>query len=343
MTMRYTFASDNTSGICPEAWQALQDCNPGYLASYGNDEFTARATDRFREIFEYDCEVFFVFNGTAANSLALASLCQSYHSVLCHDLAHVETDECGAPEFFTNGTKLLLASGNHGKLEPEQVERLVTKRSDIHYPRPKVLSLSLPNEVGTVYSLAELQALHEVASRHKLKIHMDGSRFPNAVVSRGDSPADLTWRSGVDVLCFGGTKAGIGLSEAVIFFDKELANEFDYRCKQSGQLASKMRFMAAPWCAMLDDGSWLRNAEHANGCARMLSEKVRNLPGVREIYPVQANAVFLDLPPAAHDRLKSQGWAYYVFIGGGARFMCSWATTHAEIEELAADISGALS
>jgi len=340
--MRYTFASDNTSGICPEAWQALQECNAGYLASYGNDAITARATDLFREVFETDCEVFFVFNGTAANSLALASLCQSYHSVICHEVAHVETDECGAPEFFTNGTKLLLASGNHGKLDPQQVERLVTKRADIHYPRPNVLSLSLPNEVGTVYSLEELHALREVANRHHLKIHMDGSRFANAVASRGDSPADLTWRAGVDVLCCGGTKLGIGFGEAVIFFSKSLANEFDYRCKQSGQLASKMRFLAAPWCAMLSNGSWLRNAEHANGCARLLSEKVRNLPGVRELYPVQANAVFLELPTAAHDHLKSKGWAYYVFIGGGARFMCSWATTHDEVAELAADIAEAV-
>ncbi|MEI8310322.1 MAG: beta-eliminating lyase-related protein, partial [Verrucomicrobiota bacterium] len=229
--MRHTFASDNTSGICPEAWQALQECNAGYLASYGNDAITARATDLFREVFETDCEVFFVFNGTAANSLALASLCQSYHGVICHEVAHIETDECGAPEFFSNGTKLLLASGNNGKLDPQHVEGIVTKRSDIHYPRPNVLSLSLPSEVGTVYSLDELLALRDVAVRHRLKIHMDGSRFANAVASRGESPAALTWRSGIDVVCCGGTKLGIGLGEAVIFFNKALAAEFDYRCK----------------------------------------------------------------------------------------------------------------
>ncbi len=340
--VRHTFASDNTSGICPEAWQALQECNAGYLASYGNDAITARATDLFREVFETDCEVFFVFNGTAANSLALASLCQSYHGVICHEVAHIETDECGAPEFFSNGTKLLLASGNNGKLDPQHVEGLVVKRSDIHYPRPNVLSLSLPSEVGTVYSLDELLALRDVAVRHRLKIHMDGSRFANAVASRGESPAALTWRSGIDVLCCGGTKLGIGLGEAVIFFNKALAAEFDYRCKQAGQLASKMRFIAAPWCAMLADGSWLRNAAHANGCARLLSEKVRGLPGVRELYPVQANAVFLELPPAVHNHLKARGWAYYVFIGGGARFMCSWATTPEEVAELAADIAEAV-
>ena len=208
--MRYTFASDNTSGICPEAWQALQECNAGYLASYGNDAITSRATELFREVFETDCEVFFVFNGTAANSLALASLCQSYHSVICHEVAHIETDECGAPEFFSNGTKLLLAPGNNGKVDPLCVESLATKRSDIHYPRPNVLSLSLPSEVGTVYSLDELLALRDVAVRHNLKIHMDGSRFANAVASRGESPAALTWRSGIDVLCCGGTKLGIG-------------------------------------------------------------------------------------------------------------------------------------
>jgi len=340
--MRYSFASDNTSGICPEAWEALQQCNEGFLPSYGNDEITARAADLFREVFETDCEVFFVFNGTAANSLSLAALCQSYHSVICHELAHVETDECGAPEFFTNGTKLLLASGSDGKLEPSQVERLVTKRKDIHYPRPNVLSLTAPSEVGTVYSLEELRALHEVAQRHGLKIHMDGSRFGNAVASRGESPAELTWRSGVDVLCFGGTKCGIGLGEAVVFFNKPLAREFDYRCKQAGQLASKMRFMAAPWRAMLADGSWLRRASHANACARRLAEKVGTLPGVRILYPVEANAVFLELPASVHDSLKAKGWAYYVFIGGGARFMCSWATTEADVNELAGDIAAAL-
>jgi threonine aldolase len=340
--MRYTFASDNTSGICPEAMQALEECNAGYLASYGNDASTAKAADLFREVFETDCEVFFVFNGTAANSLALASLCQSYHSVICHESAHVETDECGAPEFFTNGTKLLLAPGDNGKLDPVHVSRLVTKRSDIHYPRPNVLSLTLPSEVGTVYSLEELRALHEVAARHRLKIHMDGSRFANAVASRGDSPADLTWRSNVDVLCCGGTKLGVGLGEAVIFFNKALANEFDYRCKQAGQLASKMRFLAAPWCATLRDGTWLRNAENANACARLLAERISHLAGVRKLYPVEANSVFLELPQTAHDYLKAKGWAYYVFIGGGARFMCSWATTPADVADLAADIADAV-
>lgn len=339
--MRHTFASDNTSGLNPEALQALHEANGDCLPSYGNDAHTGEASRLFRDLFETDCDVFFVFNGTAANSLALASLCQSYHSIICHELAHVETDECGAPEFFTNGTKLLLASGSQGKLDPDRVAHLVTRRTDIHYPRPHVLSLSLPNEAGTLYSAAELRALCGTAREHGLKVHVDGSRFANAVAGSGTAPAELSWKAGVDVLCFGGTKCGIGTGEAVIFFDKTLSREFGWRCKQAGQLASKMRFLSAPWAAALRDGSWLRHAAHANACARLLAQKMEGLPGVRLLYPVEANAVFLELPGKVHASLKEKGWAYYVFIGAGARFMCSWATTKRDIEELAGDIAAA--
>lgn len=339
--MRYTFASDNTSGLNPEALHALQAANSGYLPSYGNDGHTEEASRLFRDLFETDCDVFFVFNGTAANSLALASLCQSYHSIICHELAHVETDECGAPEFFTNGTKLLLASGGQGKLDPARVAHLVTRRTDIHYPRPQVLSLSLPNEVGTLYSAGELRALSDTAREHGLKVHVDGSRFANAIAGSGNTPAELSWKAGVDVLCFGGTKCGIGMGEAVIFFNKDLSKEFGWRCKQAGQLASKMRFLSAPWSAALRGGSWLRHAAHANASARLLAQKLEGLPGVRLLYPVQANAVFLEFPEKVHASLKEKGWAYYVFIGAGARFMCSWATTEKDIEDLAADIVSA--
>jgi len=339
---RFEFASDNTAGVCPEAWAAMEAANRGFTPSYGDDALTARASDHFRRLFQTDCEVYFVFNGTAANSLALAALCQSYHSVIAHETAHVETDECGAPEFFSNGTKILTARGEGGKLAPDAVERLVTKRSDIHYPKPRVLTLTQPTELGTVYRPQELAALSKVARGHGLKVHMDGARFAHAVATLGVAPAEIAWRAGVDVLCFGGTKLGMAMSEAVVFFDRAAATEFDYRCKQAGQLASKMRFLAAPWAALLEGDAWIDRARHANRCALALGHRLATLAGVRVLYPVEANAVFVELPEAAHARLATSGWRYYRFIGGGARFMCSWATTEAQIEALTEDVAAAV-
>jgi threonine aldolase len=337
-TPNYTFASDNTSGACPEVMEAVLRANSGKLPSYGEDALTAEASEAFRNVFETDCDVYFVFTGTAANSLALSSLCQSYHSVITHELAHVETDECGAPEFFSNGTKLLLTSGPLGKLLPEAVERTVTKRCDLHFPKPKAMSLSCPTELGTVYQPGELAALGALARRHGLHIHMDGARFANAVASLGVPPADLTWRAGVDVLSFGGTKLGSPVGEAVVFFNRTLGEEFAYRCKQAGQLASKMRFLAAPWTVLLRQGLWLEIASRANTLARRLAQAIEPIPGVRVLYPVEANAVFIELPDAVHSSLRQRGWKYYQFIGGGARFMCSWSTTENDVDLLLRDI-----
>jgi len=341
---KYHFASDNTAGVCPEAWAALEEANHGFAPSYGADDYTAEACRLFREFFETDCEVFFVFNGTAANSLALASLCQSYHSVIAHEAAHVETDECGAPEFFSNGTKLLLAHGPLGKLDPAAVEALITKRSDIHYPRARVISLSQPTEMGTIYEPAEIAALSGVARARGLKMHMDGARFLNAVVASGRRPKELSWQAGVDVLCLGGTKIGLGFSEAVVFFDRALAAEFDYRCKQAGQLASKMRYLSAPWVPFLRDRLYERYAGSALDCAKLLNAQVADFPGVAELlFPVQSNAVFLRLAPVLDEFLLSRGWKYYHFIGGGARFMCSWQTQPEDVEALMDDFrEGAL-
>lgn len=337
------FASDNVAGLCPEAWAELVACNQGFAKSYGDDSWTEAASNAFREFFDCpDLEVFFVYNGTAANSLALASLCQSYHSVITHETSHIETDECGAPEFFSNGTKLLLARGGNGKLAPDEVENLIRKRTDIHYPRPNVVSLTQSTELGTVYQPEEIQAVSTVARRHGLKVHMDGARFTNALASLGCHPSEVTWKAGVDVLCFGCTKAGFGLGEAVVFFRSELAREFDYRCKQAGQLASKMRFFAAPLTAAFRHDSWLKYARHANACATRLAAGLVGLPGVEVLYPVQSNAVFVRLPDRAHQQLKELGWQYYVFIGGGARFMCSWATPPEAIDALLHDIRAAI-
>ena len=337
------FASDNYAGICPEAWQAMQAANRGFVPSYGDDLWTERACEHLRRVFETDCQVFFVFNGTAANSLALAALCRSYHSVICHELAHVETDECGAPEFFSNGTKILHVPGAGGKLDLAEVERAVTRRSDIHYPRPRVLSLTQATEVGTVYTPDEIRAASELARRYGMRVQMDGARFSNAVVSLDVHPADITWRSGVDVLCLGGAKNGMAVGEAVVFFDRELASEFDYRCKQAGQLASKMRFISAPWIGMLEEGAWLKNARHANECAALLEQRLSGIEGLRIMYPRQANSVFVEMPEAVAGRLRAAGWHFYSFIGsGGARFMCSWQTTMDDVLLLTAAIHNAV-
>jgi len=340
--LKNNFASDNYAGICPEALEAMIRANTGYVPSYGDDEYTARACNALRELFETECEVFFVFNGTAANSLALASLCHSYHSIICHESAHIETDECGAAEFFSNGTKILLVGGENGKMDPEQIEHTVKRRTDIHYPKPKVISITQATELGTVYTVEELQRIGSLASRLGLRIHMDGARFSNAVASLGVSPAEITWKAGVDVLCFGGAKNGMALGEAVIFFKKELAREFDYRCKQAGQLASKMRFLSSPWSGLLENGAWLARATHANNMAALLEERLRTIDGVRLKFPRQANSVFIEMAPESLDRLKKLGWHFYTFIGaGGARFMCSWATTAEDVAALADDIAAA--
>lgn len=336
---RRQFASDNYSGICPEVWDAMARANSGHAPAYGNDAWTAHAKRLIRDIFEVDCEVFFAFNGTAANALALASMCQSYHSILCHELSHVETDECGAPEFFSNGTKLLLVPGEGGRIDPASVATWVTKRADIHYPKPRVLTITQPTELGTLYTIPELQALFEMARRYDLKVHMDGARFANAVAALGVAPKEITWKVGVDVLCFGGTKNGMPIGEAIVFFKKSLAEEFAYRCKQAGQLASKMRFLAAPWVGLLESGAWLENARRANAAAAYLEQKLATIPGVEFLSTRQVNSVFLMLPPVVADRLRERGWQFYTFIGaGGARFMCSWDTTEADCDALVADL-----
>jgi threonine aldolase len=337
---RRQFASDNYAGICPEAFAAMVEANQGHEVSYGDDTWTAKASNLIRDVFETNCEVFFVFNGTSANSLSLASLCQSYHSVLCHELAHVETAECGAPEFFANGTKVLLLPGADGKVEPKAIERAVHRRTDIHYPKPHVLSLTQATELGTVYSLEELRAVTQVARRCHLRVHMDGARFANAVVALGVTPKEITWESSVDVLCFGGSKNGIALGEAVVFFNPELAREFDYRCKQGGQLASKMRFLSAPWVGMLQDGAWLRHAKHSNAMARRLEAAIRPLPHVEIAYPVQTNTVFARLPEAVTQGMYQRGWKYYTHVSpDSARLMSSWDTTAEDVDAFAADLA----
>jgi threonine aldolase len=332
------FASDNYSGICPEAWAAMEAANRGHVSAYGDDPWTAAAADAFREMFEAECEVFFAFNGTAANSLVLASLCQSYHAVICCESAHVETDECGAPEFFSNGSKLLVAQSIDGKLTPAAIQEIATKRQDIHFPKPRAVTISQSTETGRVYTVEELRALSSACEQHGLRLHMDGARFANACASLGCSPAELTWKSGIDVLCFGGTKNGMAVGEAILFFNRKLAEDFDYRCKQAGQLSSKMRFLAAPWVGMLESGAWLRNAAHANACAFYLGDQLARIPRVQIVWPPEANAVFVRASDEILEGMRQRGWKFYTFIGGVARFMCSWDTDRERIDEFCRDL-----
>jgi threonine aldolase len=338
--LKTNFASDNTSGVCPEAWDAMERANRDYAPSYGNDTWTERASNLLRDLFEApEAEVFFVFNGTAANSLALASCCQSYHSVICHEHAHIVDDECGAPEFFSNGTKLLGAPGEHGKIAPAAIAELASKRTDIHYPKPRVVSLTQSTELGTVYQVRELEAIRETTQRFSLITQMDGARFANAVASLGVAPKAATWQAGVGVLCFGGTKLGMASCEAVVFFNRDLAREFDYRCKQAGQLASKMRLLSSGWVGVLENGAWLKHAQHANKCAARLAARLEKEAGLTTAHPVEANAVFVALPENLLKRLRDRGWVIYTFIGGNvARLMCSWQTTDDDIDALVADV-----
>jgi threonine aldolase len=338
--LNFAFASDNTAGVCPEALAAIERANPGRAPSYGDDVFTAEAKRRLAEVFETDCDVFFVFNGTAANALALSALCARHHAVLCHELAHVETDECGAPEFFTGGGKLLTVPGPGAKLRPEALEPVLHRGHGVHFPKIRALSLTQATELGTVYTPDELCALSAFARARGLAVHVDGARFANAVAAlqdRGGTPAALSWRTGVDVLCFGGTKNGLLGTEAVVFFNRELAREFDYRVKQSGQLASKMRYAGAQWAAILRDGAWLRHAAHANGQARVLAVGLQRL-GYGLIAPTEANGVFVEFRPGVAAALAARGWQFYRFVGEhGYRLMCAWDTRDEDIASFLAD------
>ncbi len=338
------FASDNNAGMCPEVLAALAESNAHHLPGYGDDPWTRRAEELVRETFETDCESFFVFNGTAANCLSLWSLCEPFHRVICHQFSHIQTDECGAPGFFVGGVSLHPVDTPDGKLTAESVREGSRTPHGFHGSEPRVISLTQTTELGTVYSPADVHAIADAARGLKLAVHMDGARFANAVAATGASPADLTWRAGVDVLSLGGTKNGAAFGEAVVFFDRAKADNFRRRCKQSGQLASKMRFLSAQWVGLLEGGVWLRNASNANRVAAYLEERIGALPGVKIAFPRQANAVFALLPEAAADAVSERGWRFYndVGPGGAARLMCSWDSTEADVDAFVGDLAAVL-
>jgi threonine aldolase len=335
--MTQQFASDNNAGLCPEALEAVLRTNgEGHTVGYGGDAWTEAVRERLRTLFETDAEVFLVFGGTAANGLALGHICRSYHAVLAHAESHVATDEAGAAGLFSGGAAMLTADTPLAKLTPEAVERLAKTGKGVHSVKPRALSLTQATELGTVYSAAELAALTDAARRHGLKVHMDGARFANAVAHLGCQPADISWRAGVDVLCFGGVKNGLAAGEAMLFFDRALAAEFEWRMKQAGQLNSKMRFVSAPWAALLEDDVWLRNARHANAMARRLADGIAQL-GIPLMAPVESNGVFAEMHPDVQARMQAKGWRFYPW-NAGCRLMCAWDTEAATVDRFLADL-----
>ena len=328
----YSFASDNTAGACPEAMQAIIEANAGFVAGYGADGATARAADLVRALLDCDAEVRFVASGTAANALACAALCRPFEAVAAHQHAHICTDEAGAPGFFGHGQGLIRLPGEHGKIDPAALTAALDIPETPHRQNPAALSLTNVTEYGALYSEAEVAAVTTLARAKGLAVHLDGARLANAAAAGFDVKALAGL--GVDILVVGGTKAGASLSEAVVLLDKSLSRRFDARMKQAGLLASKGRFLSAPWIGLLGTGAWTRHAAHANAMAQKLAALMPH----PIVHPVQSNVVFVDLDDAGLARLHARGWAIYRMHDGAVRFMCSWATTEEAVERLVHDL-----
>mgnify|MGYP001767120393 CR=1 FL=1 len=306
------FASDNVYGVHPRILAALSEVNGGTAPSYGGDEHTKLAEEKLKEVFGCDLRAFLVTSGTAANGLALSAITPGYGAILCHAEAHIAVDECNSPELFTGGAKILGLHGAGGKITPALVEKTLKGfiRGE-HDPKPKGVSLTNATELGTVYSPAEVSAISALIRPRGMKLHMDGARFANAVAGLGCTPAELTWKSGVDAMSFGATKNGAMMLEAVIFFDLGLAEDFAYRRMRAGQLMSKSRYLGAQMLAYLDGGLWLETAGRANRLARKLADGLRQVKTIRIPNPVQANEVFAVMPRGLYDRLQASGARFY--------------------------------
>jgi threonine aldolase len=304
------FYSDNVSGAAPAILEALGRANEGAAMSYGADPLTARVEARLQEIFETDCAAFPVATGTAANALGLSVMTPPYGAIYCHREAHVHTDECAAPELFTGGAKLIVLDGPQGKLQAETLAGAITGAGDVHMVQPAAISVTQASEAGTLYTLDELAAMGQVAREHGLGLQMDGARFANALVALGCSPAEMTWKAGVDVLSLGATKNGALAAEAVVIFKRDLAGSFAYRRKRGGHLFSKMRFLSAQLDAYLSDDLWLRNAAHANRAAGRLAAGLDRIAGVELLYPVEANEIFARLPAGMIEGLSAEGFGF---------------------------------
>ncbi|QOI96058.1 MAG: low specificity L-threonine aldolase [Flammeovirgaceae bacterium] len=338
-----SFASDNYSGVHPEIMEALQRANHAHMGSYGNDVITDRAVNRFKEFFGDDIKVYFVYNGTGANTLGLRALTQSYHAIICSDLAHINVDESTAPEQFT-GCKLVGVPNQNGRINAQQVAEKIQRLGDPHHPQAKVISISQLTEYATAYSVDEIKALSEVAKQHNLYLHMDGARISNAAVSLNKNFREFTRDAGVDVLSFGGTKNGMMFGEAVVFFNQEAATYFQYIRKQGMQLHSKMRFISAQFEALLSNDLWKRNASHANAMAKKLATGLREIPRVTITHPVDGNGVFAIMPNEIIAPLQQEVF-FYVWNEptNEVRLMCSFDTTDEEIHRFLKKIKALVS
>jgi threonine aldolase len=331
-----TFASDNYSGVHPEIMQAIADANKEHAGSYGSDDYTERAIRKFKEHLGENIEVFFVYNGTAANVLGLSALTQSFNSIICSEGAHINVDESTAPEKFT-GCKLVTVPSVDGKIYAQQVEQKIQRLDDQHHPQFKVISISQSTEYGTVYSVDEIKQLSAIAKKSGLYLHMDGSRISNAAVSLNKSFREFTVDAGVDVLSFGGTKNGMMFGEAIVFFKPELANHFKFVRKLGMQLNSKMRFISAQFEALLSNDLWKRNATHTNKLAKLLETELKQIPAITITQKVEGNGVFAIVPPEIIPELQKES-PFYVWNEklNEVRLMCSWDTTGEEVKRFVA-------
>jgi threonine aldolase len=341
------FASDNHAGAHPEVIEAILAANTGHAGSYGADPWTARAEEVFRAHFGPDAQAFCVFNGSGANVAAIDALTRPQEAVICTETAHMQVDECGAPERLA-GTKLLTVATEHGKLDPTDVGRWESRRGDEHHVQPRVVSITQASELGTVYTVEETRAIADAAHALGIHVHVDGARLANAAASLDLPLRALTTDAGVDVVSFGGTKNGLVVGDAVVFLRPELAAGFEFTRKQLTQLASKMRFVSAQFVALLGEGDlWLRSARHANAMARRLADAVEAIDGVEVTHPVQANGVFARIAPAATQKLLAElpgEHPFYVWdeATGEVRWMCSWDTVEEDVDAFAGAIAAAL-
>jgi threonine aldolase len=330
-----SFASDNNASMHSEILKAIANANQGHVPGYGDDPYTKSAERKFQQHFGPDIDVFIVFNGTAANTLSLKALTESYHAVICAEDAHIYTDECGAPEKFT-GCKLIPIRTTEGKLTVETVRRVYYGIGDEHHVQPRLISITQATETGTVYKPNEIQALARFGHERQMFLHMDGARIANAAASLRQTLREATRDLGVDVLSFGGTKNGAMGAEAVVFFDRKLSQDFKYRRKQGMQLASKMRFISAQLDALLSNNLWLANAQHSNRMAKLLEKEVRKIPGIKIVYKVEANGVFAKIPRSAIAKLRKR-YFFYVWNEEHSvvRWMCSFDTTEKDVRDFA--------
>ena len=329
------FCSDNASGAAPEIMRALQAANDGWAMPYGNDDWTRRLQAQVEEIFETEAAVLPVATGTAANVICLSVMTPPYGAIYCHRESHINVDECGAPELFTGGAKLVALPGDHAKIAPATLDAAIVNAGDVHAVQPAAISLTNSSEAGTVYTPKEVRAISEIAKAHGLGLHMDGARFANALVTLGCSPAEATWKAGVDALSLGATKNGILAGELVVVFDPGKAEELGYRRKRGGHLFSKMRFLSAQLEAYLTDDLWLRNARHANAMAATLAEGLAELPGAKLSHPVEANEIFVVLPEPVIRGLFDRGFQFYRWgpeANCEARLVLAFNTDPAQID-----------